>query len=108
VRGASTISMQLAKNLYLSREKTSSQAPGGVLTHLPEQEPTSDQIRAPPERRRVRSRHRIGPAAAYYSTHAESALARSVAVPRPFCPTRSASELRRWWSLRVGRTTSAS
>ncbi|GMV15501.1 MAG: hypothetical protein AMXMBFR56_37250 [Polyangiaceae bacterium] len=45
VRGASTISMQLAKNLYLSREKTlSRKLQEAVLTHLLEQELTKDQI----------------------------------------------------------------
>ncbi len=45
VRGASTISMQLAKNLYLSREKTlSRKLQEAVLTHLLEQELSKDQI----------------------------------------------------------------
>jgi membrane peptidoglycan carboxypeptidase len=45
VRGASTISMQLAKNLYLSREKTlSRKLQEAVLTELLEQELTKDQI----------------------------------------------------------------
>ncbi len=45
VRGASTISMQLAKNLYLSRRKTlSRKLQEAVLTMLLEQELTKDQI----------------------------------------------------------------
>jgi hypothetical protein len=45
VRGASTISMQLAKNLYLSRDKTlSRKLQEAVLTHLLEQELSKDQI----------------------------------------------------------------
>jgi hypothetical protein len=45
VRGASTISMQLAKNLYLPREKTlSRKLQEAVLTMLLEQELTKDQI----------------------------------------------------------------
>lgn len=45
LRGASTISMQLAKNLYLSRDKTlSRKLQEAVLTMLLEQELTKDQI----------------------------------------------------------------
>jgi membrane peptidoglycan carboxypeptidase len=45
VRGASTISMQLAKNLYLSRDKTlSRKLQEAVLTMLLEQELGKDQI----------------------------------------------------------------
>ncbi|MEO8036938.1 MAG: biosynthetic peptidoglycan transglycosylase, partial [Acidobacteriota bacterium] len=45
VRGASTISMQLSKNLYLPREKTvSRKLQEAVLTMLLEQELTKDQI----------------------------------------------------------------
>jgi hypothetical protein len=45
VRGASTISMQLAKNLYLSRDKTlSRKLQEAVLTMLLEQELSKDQI----------------------------------------------------------------
>ncbi len=45
VRGASTISMQLAKNLYLSRRKTlSRKLQEAVLTMLLEQQLTKDQI----------------------------------------------------------------
>ncbi len=45
IRGASTISMQLAKNLYLTREKTiSRKLQEAILTMLLEQELTKDQM----------------------------------------------------------------
>lgn len=83
VRGASTISMQLAKNLYLSRDKTlSRKLQEAVLTHLLEQELTKDQILelylnviefGP-------GIYGIGPAAAYYfnSTPSQLSLGQSL------------------------------
>lgn len=83
VRGASTISMQLAKNLYLSREKTlARKLQEAVLTHLLEQELTKDQILelyfnvieyGP-------GIYGIGPAAAYYfnSTASQLSLGQSL------------------------------
>lgn len=77
VRGASTISMQTAKNLYLSREKTlSRKLQEAVLTHLLEQELSKDQILelylnviefGP-------GIYGIGPAAAYYFNSTPSQL----------------------------------
>ncbi len=77
VRGASTISMQTAKNLYLSREKTlSRKLQEALLTHLLEQELSKDQILelylnviefGP-------GIYGIGPAAAYYFNSSASQL----------------------------------
>ena len=84
VRGASTISMQLAKNLYLSQDKTlSRKLQEAVLTMLLEQELTKDQIMelylnviefGP-------GIYGIGPAAAYYfNTDGEPALTGAIAL----------------------------
>ncbi|MCA9599789.1 MAG: transglycosylase domain-containing protein [Myxococcales bacterium] len=77
VRGASTISMQLAKNLYLPKEKTvSRKLQEAVLTQLLEQELTKDEIMelylnviefGP-------GIYGIGPAAAYYFNATPSQL----------------------------------